>query len=232
MTTRENRWVIRLAVEGDLRFGSHHDCMRAIERIAARAQLPLAYSQGFNPRPLLSLVFPRPVGVSTSDDLLVVTLAEPIEGRRILDGLNQHAPRGMCFSLAGKLEGKTSPRPIAATYRLTLSADRVAAVTEKIDIFYKAESWPVQRYVPPSRNRRGEQEQNRTVDVKPMVRAIELNNCVLGIKLHAIDGRWAKPSEVLRLLDLDERVDLAAMSRVDVEYEPQPELTIKGSQCR
>ena len=59
---------------------SHVDCVRAIERAAARASVPLQFSQGFNPHPVLSLAMARPVGVATSDDLAVLAMAEPVEG--------------------------------------------------------------------------------------------------------------------------------------------------------
>ena len=42
---------LRFAKRGDLRLVSHHDLMRCLERMLRRANLPMAYSQGFNPRP-------------------------------------------------------------------------------------------------------------------------------------------------------------------------------------
>ena len=72
-------WSIRFAVEGDVRFLSHLDVLRAIERIAARAGLPLRYSRGFNPRPKFSVPHPRPVGVAARRDLLVLSLDRDLD---------------------------------------------------------------------------------------------------------------------------------------------------------
>ena len=78
------KWAIELSVEGDLRFLSHHDMMRAMERLVCRAKLPLKYTQGFNPRPVLSLSLPRPVGVASRAELLVVTLEEDLDEQVLL----------------------------------------------------------------------------------------------------------------------------------------------------
>ena len=100
------RWAVCLGVDGDLRFGSHHDMMRAIERLAVRAELPLAYTQGFNPRPKLSIVCPRPVGVVSRGDLLVMALTESIDADQLCHRLRQACPPpGLDVVGARPLEG-------------------------------------------------------------------------------------------------------------------------------
>src|ERR1051326_7207454 len=42
---------LRFAKRGDVRLVSHHDLMRCLERALRRACIPMALSQGFNPRP-------------------------------------------------------------------------------------------------------------------------------------------------------------------------------------
>ena len=83
-----------LAVEGDLRFLSHRDMMRAVARALLRARLPLQYTQGFHPHPVVSLALPRPVGVSADEDLLVFSLAAPLAPEALLEAARPHAPRG------------------------------------------------------------------------------------------------------------------------------------------
>ncbi|MDQ7779636.1 MAG: TIGR03936 family radical SAM-associated protein, partial [Planctomycetota bacterium] len=45
---------MRLAKTGKLRFISHHDLMRTIERAVRRSGIPVECSEGFNPRPRIS----------------------------------------------------------------------------------------------------------------------------------------------------------------------------------
>ena len=62
--------AIRFKVEGTLRFLSHAETVRLLERACVRAGLRLRYSEGFNPHPKLSLPLPRPVGVESDEELL------------------------------------------------------------------------------------------------------------------------------------------------------------------
>ena len=53
---------------------SHLDLMRVFQRAFKRAGLPLTHSQGFNPRPSVSIALPLSVGVSSKCELLDFTL--------------------------------------------------------------------------------------------------------------------------------------------------------------
>ena len=123
-----------MAIEGDLRFISHLDCVRAIERTAARAKVPLQFSQGFNPHPILSLACPRPVGVATCDDLVMLSLAEEMQGQDLLRRLNQHAPTGMRFSRARPSLTRRTPRPRRISYQLDLDESKLCRVRGEVMI--------------------------------------------------------------------------------------------------
>jgi radical SAM-linked protein len=201
-------------VEGDLRFLSHHDGIRVIERLASRAALPVHYSQGFNPRPLMSLVLPRPVGVASRQDLLVLTLEEPFEGPDLVDRLNSHAPKGMHFFDARPI-GAKAPQPIEAAYELPIQADTLRPVSMHINELQGRPSWPVQRHTP----RQGAQLTSRTIDLLPMVADLCLADGLLRIILRRHGDAWARPAEVLALIGLDPRVDLARLVRTEVKCE-------------
>ena len=63
---------VRLLFEktGPARYISHLDLTRTFQRAFRRADLPLSYSEGFNPHPYLSVARPLPVGVSSFCELL------------------------------------------------------------------------------------------------------------------------------------------------------------------
>ncbi len=61
---------------------AHLDLMRTFERAIRRADLPVAYSKGFNPRPQLAFALPIGVGLATNDDYVDVSLTRPIEPSR------------------------------------------------------------------------------------------------------------------------------------------------------
>ena len=210
------RWGLWLAIEGDLRFLSHHECLRAIGRAAARAELPLQYSQGFNPHPILSLVCPRPVGVASRDDLVVAALAEPAAPDALVGRMNQQAPRGMRFLRARMLESGEDPRVRAARYEWPARAAGRDDLRCRLAEFQQAASWPVLRRTPTKR--RKATPPTRTIDLKPLVADIALDRGVLRWTLAPREGLWARPAEVLEALGLDGRVDLAAVVRTSVDY--------------
>ncbi len=210
------RWAIRLAIEGDLRFLSHHDVMRAMERIAARADLPLRYSQGFNPRPKLSLACPRPVGVATRDDLLILSLESCVAPDHLLGALNACAPRGMRFVSAALLCDPGSPRPVRAHLELPVPPEKLAGVRNRMGELDRTESWEMERWVSAGRKRA---MRTRTIDIRPLVENIRVEDGTLRFALVRRGDLWARPGEVLRAVGLDERADLARTVRTEVEYE-------------
>jgi len=79
---------IRYAKRGPLRFTSHRDFARAFERAIHRANVPIAYSQGFTPHPKISYASAAPTGVASEAEYLEIGLqaqVDPDELRRALD---------------------------------------------------------------------------------------------------------------------------------------------------
>lgn len=75
---------------------SHLDLMRLIQRAFKRAGLPLTHSQGFNPRPSVSIALPLSLGVESRCELLDFDLeGEPPDCEEIRDRLNQALVEGV-----------------------------------------------------------------------------------------------------------------------------------------
>jgi len=206
-----------MSIEGDLRFLSHHETLRALERMAARAELPLRYSQGFNPRPAMSVVCPRPVGVAARADLLVIALEEEIDPDVLLRRLNEQAPKGMRMLRARRLEGRRAPRVFKARYELRVDPDRRRGTEDRLRLLRDQDHWPVSRLTQ-SKTRRKVWEP-KEIDVRPLVGGLELASGLLRLDLIRRGDLWARPSEVLRLLGLDERVDLGGLVRTALEFQ-------------
>ena len=213
------KWAIELSVQGDLRFLSHHDMMRAMERLVRRAKLPLKYSQGFNPRPALSLAMPRPVGVASRSDLLVLTLEQDLQAETLLKSFNQASPTGLRATKAYHLE-KAAPRARSARYELPLAPERLSAVRSRLDELAAQASWPVERNTAPRDSDRGREPQSTVtqIDLRQLILDLHLEGSCLQITLAPRGDVWARPAEVLALLGLDGRVDLAAVVRAEVDY--------------
>ena len=75
---------------------SHLDLMRLFQRTFKRAELPLKHTQGFNPRPSVSIALPLSVGVESQCELLDFELVEcPVTNAQILQRLNEKLVDGI-----------------------------------------------------------------------------------------------------------------------------------------
>jgi radical SAM-linked protein len=210
------RWLLHFAIDGDLRFLSHHDCMRVMERLAVRANLPLRYSQGFNPHPVLSLLLPRSVGVATDDDLLVLAMDGPVEGPTIVESLNAGAPKGLRFLSAERMPTRKAPRPAKAFYELPLDGPAAETVSRRLTELRDLPAWSAQRVVVASR---GQRETSRPIDLRPLVEDLAVQEGRLRISLVRRGDAWARPAEALALVGLDAPEFLARLRRTGCECE-------------
>lgn len=89
---RVQRIRIRLSKLGMLRYISHRDLMRLVERAARRASLPLALTAGFKPHPKMSFGRALPVGETSRSIQVDLFLAEHLKPELLLEKLNKKLP--------------------------------------------------------------------------------------------------------------------------------------------
>lgn len=74
---------------------SHLDFVRTYNRAMRRAGLPVAFSEGFNPHPLLGFALPLSVGYTSQCELLEFSLTEELGEMDIMTRLNNVIPDGI-----------------------------------------------------------------------------------------------------------------------------------------
>ena len=123
--TTATKLRLRFAKRGDLRLVSHHDIMRCLERMVRRAQIPLATSQGFTPRPKIVFALALGLGIEGRDEVVDIELSEPREPADVLRRLAEAAPPGFDWLGAEALPATApAPRPVAVEYRLSVPEPR------------------------------------------------------------------------------------------------------------
>jgi len=78
-----------------MRFASHRDIARAVERGVRRAGLPIAYSAGFTPHPKISYAGAAPTGTASEAEYLELSLTEVCAVGDVRDGLDAALPDGI-----------------------------------------------------------------------------------------------------------------------------------------
>ncbi len=78
----------------EMKYISHLDTMRFIERLFKISKIPLIYTQGFNPRPKLSFGYPASLGIETYAEPMDFGIEIELSNKEILKRLNEYSPRG------------------------------------------------------------------------------------------------------------------------------------------
>lgn len=112
-----NNVRLRFGVGEPGRFISHLDILRLMGRAIRRAQLPIAYSQGFSPTPKLAFASTLPVGVTSEAEYVDLQLQTSLDCETVKSRLNAVLPDG--FQI---LEAAASPVKYPALMSLITTA--------------------------------------------------------------------------------------------------------------
>lgn len=181
--------------------------MRLWERALRRARLPLRMSQGFNPRPHISLVEPRSVGVTSDAELLDFELGDWMNPDTVLDRIARELPDGVTVTTLDLVRPTDKARPAAVVYEATLPQGcpdlpaRAAALLAR-------DKAPVVRHRPTG---------DKALDARPFIESLEADDPRLRMVLLTGPGGTVRPDEILRLVGLPpEAVRRTDIKRVEI----------------
>lgn len=103
-----SKMIVKFEKDDCVKFVSHLDLIRLFDRAMRRARLPMGYSMGFNPHPLMTFAHPLGVGIASCGELLEMTLAEPVEPEEFKNRLNEKMPEGFKITEVKEIEGKNN----------------------------------------------------------------------------------------------------------------------------
>jgi radical SAM-linked protein len=89
------RLRIRFSRSEEIKFISHLDIMRMWERALRRAQIPLAYSEGFSPHPRISLAVPLALGVTSDAELMDIYVTRWVSPHWFTANASRQLPPGV-----------------------------------------------------------------------------------------------------------------------------------------
>jgi radical SAM-linked protein len=193
--TPVQRLRITFAKRGALKFIGHLDLAKTWERILRRAQLALAYTQGFNAHPRLQLASPLPLGITSECELLDIWLerAEPLEGL---------AERLMAVSPPDLPILKIEEVPLRAPALQTMVESAVFRITPRADSAPEAVAGMAERVAallaqPQILRTRRE----KAYDLKPLIRALQIGaDGALYADLYSTSSGTGRPDELLEAL--------------------------------
>jgi radical SAM family uncharacterized protein/radical SAM-linked protein len=158
---------------GDLRFLSHLEVMKAVSRALRRAQVPIAYSQGYNPQPKLSFALALPVGVEGWQELADIELSLAIAPEELVARVNRHMASELQLLRAWEV-AVTAPSLTSsvreAVYQVSLSLNGSAPeIRARLNSPSVCDEWLSRRSIPVSVQRKDKLVE---VDVRPQIREL------------------------------------------------------------
>jgi radical SAM-linked protein len=134
------RLRVRYAKRGRLRFSSTRDFSRALERALRRAGVPMAFSAGFHPHPLISYANAAATGTASEAEYFEIRVTERVDPEAVREALDEALPEGLDVvevveagpgALADRLEG--------SDWELRLRRSTVAEVEPAVAAFLAVE---------------------------------------------------------------------------------------------
>ncbi len=217
------QFILRYRKDEELRWISHLDLKRTLERAMRRARLPLALTQGHNPHPRLSFGPPLPLGATSDAELITIHLSEALEAGQLKDRLNQQLPPGLqmleAWSLPVYRKKETFGDIELAEYVVSLRGNlEPEDLQRRVDQLLASSALVVQR---------GGERPERTVDLRPLIHRLQVRgedreSLELLMSLRTGSHGGARPQEVVALLGLDSETQVSRYHRRALSALPGP----------
>lgn len=92
----------------EMKYISHLDLLRFMERILRKGGIPVKFSQGFHPRPRISLGNPISLGTDAFNEPMDIELREDMTNEELFKRLNNKCVIGFEFTKVIDIDGKVS----------------------------------------------------------------------------------------------------------------------------
>jgi radical SAM-linked protein len=196
----KQRLRIHFTRDETLKYIGHLDMARTWQRIARRANLPLAYSEGFNPQPRLTFAAALPVGCTSDHEELDIVLSPPYAIDEVKVQLDRVMPPGMQVISIEEVALNAPALQVqlqAAEFEITVEGEEtIGLLPERVAQFLAA--------IDVMRDRRG-----KMYNLRPLVQTLSIEPAqddraaVLRSRLQANEAGTGRPDELAAALGLD-----------------------------
>jgi len=187
------RIQIKFTKQGALRYTGHLDLHKLWERAARRAELPLAYSQGFHPQPKMNIAAALPLGFSSTCEVLDMRLEQDIQLAGLREKLQATLPDDIQVLAVEQVDERAptlQTQVLSAEYEVWgIESSFGPDVKREIESIMQADSI--------IRTRR-----EKEYDLRPLIEDLKLVDDKIFMKLAAREGATGRPEEVLDVLGI------------------------------
>lgn len=159
------RLIVQFERLENIKYISQLDMLRTIHRALRRADIPVAYSEGFNPQPRVSFGFALSVGLVSKGEYMDIHLKEDISENEFLNRMNAVMPDGMRLPSAARTNEnvpKIGKMIDCAEYEGIFNGDDAVELLNVVNNFFARDAIEMERH-----SKKG----TSYVDIKPWVYA-------------------------------------------------------------
>jgi radical SAM-linked protein len=198
------RLRVRFSRGEEIKYISHLDIMRLWERALRRARIPLAYSEGFSPRPRMSMAAPLSVGVTSEAELMDIFLSKMVSPHWFTGAVSQQLSPGIeileVFPIAPGIPSLQS-QVRYAEYRVQVGTEK-----ESKDIQAAISDLLAMEHLPWHHER---DTGRRSYDLRTLIDDLWLvdwrdSYCTIGMKLRCDNSGSGRPEQVTAALGFAE----------------------------
>lgn len=210
---------IKFRKERPVMFISHLDMMRTFERAFRRADLPVAFTQGFNPRPKISFTPALSVGITSGSEYMDIEFFEDVQAEDVAMRLNRVLPEGLRITKVDAADEKPSLAILnGAVYvvKAALIAENLQELKKSIDVLLHRKEIIVERVT---------KSGNKSVNIAPLIYKIDLlsnNNdtCDIGMAVSIGQQGSVSPKSVVMELEkiLTKKLEVISIHREELFY--------------
>ncbi|MBE5927611.1 MAG: DUF2344 domain-containing protein [Lachnospiraceae bacterium] len=190
---------IKFAKRGNMKFIGHLDIMRYFQKVMRRAEIDIAYSEGFNPHQKMSFAAPLGVGLTSEGEYLDIEANSVTSSYDMIEKMNQTMVDGMQVLSVVALDDNA-----ANAMSLVAAADYLVKYREG----YKPECFADNNVLKVEFNKfinseainilKKTKKSEKEVDIKPMIYSTEINDGVICMKLATGSSKNLKPELVMQ----------------------------------
>ena len=188
------RALIRFGKQPRLRFISHLDLQRFFQRAVNRTGLPIAWTQGFNPHPVMSFGSALALGWTSEYEVIDFKLSAPMGRGRVEAAVRAALPEDLPV-LETRMIDDRHPAPMAlvrlSDYRVTLSGENSEKVLEQIPAFLASDC-----VMAVKKSKSGE----KSVNIRPMALSIDPGASGFTCRLSLTEQSTLKPDLLVNAL--------------------------------
>ncbi len=188
---------VRFEKKGVLKYVGHLDMMRYFQKAISRANLPIAYSEGFNPHQIMSFGNPLGLGMTSSAEYMDIELLEEVPSLDGINRLNKQMVSGIKILSFRYLPDKAKnamSATWASSYKIELNDKIEDVIGDMSDISQRIDEFMSQKECIITKKTK---KSTRELDILPLIYKFKYRDKYFYIKCSSSSGDNIKPEVIM-----------------------------------